>query len=89
MHYFVVAILCSAGSIFLGVNDPLLLPRGLLNVFSQFRRETGQRAKEMFVIAFSNVDFTREKYVACSYCTNSVCVCFFFIITANDGFLRR
>ena len=49
----------------------------------------GHVLKKLFFIAFTNVDFTGEKHGAYSYCTNSVCVCFFFIITANDGFLHR
>ena len=45
---------------------------------------SGHVPKKLFLIAISNIDLTGEKHVAYSYCINSWCVWFFFIMTAND-----
>ena len=46
----------------------------------------GHVLKKLFFIAVVNVVLTGDKHVACKYLARSACVCFFFIITANDGF---
>ena len=45
----------------------------------------GHVLKYFSFITFSNVDFTGDKQSACKYCTNSVCVFFFWSMTVMDG----
>ena len=45
----------------------------------------GHVLKNCLDIAFENVERTGEKHDACKYAAKSVCVCFFFIITAMEG----
>ena len=47
----------------------------------------GHDLKFPFLMDVANVDLTGGKYEACRYCTNSILVYFFLMITAKDGFL--